>query len=53
MGQNDLFSTIKKVTNGSGSSSSLSSEDITAGLSRLTLGSSKVLTGCQQSANFR
>jgi hypothetical protein len=42
MGQNDLFSTIKKkVTNSSGSSS-LSSEDITAGLKQaLTLGAQK------------
>jgi hypothetical protein len=42
MGQNDLFSNIKKkVTNSSGSSS-LSSEDITAGLKQaLTLGAQK------------
>ena len=43
MGQNDLFSTIKKkVSSASSGSSSLSSEDITAGLKQaLTLGAQK------------
>jgi len=42
MGQNDLFSNIKKKVSGSNGSSSLSSEDITAGLKQaLTLGAQK------------
>jgi Protein of unknown function (DUF4197) len=42
MGQNDLFSNIKKKVTSSSGSSSLSSEDITAGLKQaLTLGAQK------------
>jgi Protein of unknown function (DUF4197) len=42
MGQNDLFSNIKKKVTGGSGSSSLSSEDITAGLKQaLTLGAQK------------
>jgi hypothetical protein len=42
MGQNDLFSTIKKKVTSSSGTSSLSSEDITAGLKQaLTIGAQK------------